>query len=627
MAWITDSLRNAIGRINPFTRGEGSFGAPSVFDHQLAMSAYLCSGMMRKVIAVPAEDRVREWRDWQADQDDITAIEAEERRLGLQAKVQHAEILRGIGGGALILVTAGDHAEELKPGALAKGGLVAVNVVSRWQISATDWVDDLADPLYGTPRMWRLQGQNGGTDIHPSRVVCFRGAPMPMGTALSLEQAFWGDSRLLRVFREIQRSDDTQEWFAALVRKAKLLRIGIPDLDQQDETRLNKRIEVIALGESSLNATVYRSSSCSDDAGEKIDDYQVTWAGIPAMMDAFDQRVAAVSDIPFTRLTGRSPAGMNATGQHDTDNWHKSVKAGQTLELRPCLDQIDVALIPSAGVTKATWAFAPLDTPSEKEQADTFKTTVDALEKLNLMGALPEEAFNELVQNLMAEREWLPGIDAVMAKFSEDERFAGAGGDDGTDPSDIVEGGDPDLAGRGGARVPAARAANDSYARLFTDATPRPLYVRRDLKPASAKELIAWAKSNGFTSTLEASDMHVTVLYSKQPVDPMKMGETWGSEPDGGLVVKAGGPRAIERFGDAIVLQFASWSLVSRHDDMVRAGASHDFDEYLPHITISHNMPADFDIEGIKPFTGELAFGPEIFEPLDLDWKSKVSEA
>lgn len=458
MAWITDSLRNAIGRINPFARGHGSSGAPTIFDHQLAMSAYLCSGMMRKVISVPAEDRVREWRDWQADQDDITKLEAEERRLGLQAKVQHAEILRGIGGGALILVTKGNHAEELKLGSVSPGDLVAINVVSRWQLSGLNWVDELSDPLYGTPRMWRLQGQNGGTDIHPSRIVAFRGAPLPMGTALSIEQAYWGDSRLLRVFREIQRSDDTQEWFAALVRKAKLLRIGIPDLDTQDENKLNKRIEVIALGESSLNATVYRSSAGTDDAGEKIDDYQVTWAGIPAMMDAFDQRIAAVSDIPFTRLTGRSPAGMNATGQHDTDNWNKAVKAGQTLETRPCLDQIDVALIPSAGVSEATWAFAPLDTPSEKEQADTFKTTIDALEKLNLMNVMPEEAFNELAQNLLAEREWMPGIDTVLKKFSDEERFNPD--EDETDPSAIVntEGGDPASAG-GGARRPAARAA------------------------------------------------------------------------------------------------------------------------------------------------------------------------
>lgn len=612
MAWITDSLRNAIGRINPFTRGEGSFGAPSVFDHQLAMSAYLCSGMMRKVIAVPAEDRVREWRDWQADQDDITAIEAEERRLGLQAKVQHAEILRGIGGGALILVTAGNHNQELKPGVLAKGGLVAVNVVSRWQISATDWVDDLADPLYGTPRMWRLQGQNGGTDIHPSRVVCFRGAPLPMGTALTLEQAFWGDSRLLRVFREIQRSDDTQEWFAALVRKAKLLRIGIPDLDQQDETRLNKRIEVIAMGESSLNATVYRSKGGPEDGGEEITDYQVTWAGIPAMMDAFDQRIAAVSDIPFTRLTGRSPAGMNATGQHDTDNWHKSVKAGQTLELRPCLDQIDVALIPSAGVSpdKATWAFAPLDTPSEKEQADTFKTTVDALEKLNLMGALPEEAFNELVQNLMAEREWLPGIDAVLAKFSDDERFGGAAEDDGTDPSAIVEGGDPVSRG-GGARVPAARAANDGRT---NDAQPRTLYVRRDVLPETVRALKAWAKEQGIPALQD--NLHVTVAYSTTPVDWIKMGQDWRDrDGKGGMTITEGGPRVVEPLGDrTAVLMFASSDLSWRNREMRENGASWSYEDYQPHISLTAEP---VDLSGVEPFRGEIKLSAEIFEEID----------
>src|SRR5690606_26258333 len=103
-----------------------------------------------------------------------------------------------------------------------------------------------------------------------------------------------------------------------------------------------------------------------------------------------------VSDIPFTRLTGRSPAGMNATGKHDMDNWNKVIVAGQKLETRPCLEQIDPFLIRSAGIddpAAVTWAFAPLDVPSEKEQADTFKTTVDALVALNNTGAIPEEAF------------------------------------------------------------------------------------------------------------------------------------------------------------------------------------------------------------------------------------------
>ncbi len=120
--------------------------------------------------------------------------------------------------------------------------------------------------------------------------------------------------------------------------------------------------------------------------------------------------------------------------------------------------------------------------------------------------------------------------------------------------------------------------------------------------------------------------MHVTVLYSRTAVDPIKMGEAWDSDKNGDLTVKPGGPRAVEMLGEnTVVLLFSSWSLVSRHDDMVRNGASHNYDEYQPHVTISYSAEG-VDLDTIKPFTGELRFGPEVFEPLDLDWKAKVTE-
>ena len=484
MAWLNDSLRSAIsaaGRFNPFGRRDAS-PLGGVFDHQLAIAAYLSSGMMRKVISIPAEDRVREWRDWQAEKDDIEAIEKEERRLGLIAKVEFAEVLRGLGGGALILITAGNHAEPLNPETLRAGGLVAINAVSRWQIQGTDWVEDLADPLYGQPRMFRINGGRNAQDIHPSRVICFRGDPLPAGTSMSLEEAFWGDSRLLRVFCEVQRSDETQAWFSQLVKKAKLLRIGIGDLDdyltsEQGQAKLASRVQLIAEGESTLNATVYRlgpSNGEGADRGEAISDYQINFAGIPAMMDAFDQRVAAVADIPFTRLMGRSPAGMNATGQYDDLNWVKAVTSGQNLELRPCLEMIDPILIRSAGCDPKGiwWKFAPLSAPTEKENADIFSTIMGAIEKLQATNSIPEREFAKGLQNLVIENGWLPGIDEDLKKLSDDERYGLSPDDDGTDPSELQAGAEPDNGGKevdptsptarakGGSRSP-ARAAND----------------------------------------------------------------------------------------------------------------------------------------------------------------------
>src|SRR5690606_6627144 len=138
----------------------------------------------------------------------------------------------------------------------------------------------------------------------------------------------------------------------------------------------------------------------------------------------------------------------------------------------------------------------------------------------------------------------MPGLEGALAEIPEDERFGlnPAPADNDDDPSAIqAEGGDPASAG-GGTDVPARRAANDGF---FVDALPRPLYVQRKL--LNGAELVSWAKKNGFTSTLPPEDMHVTVLYSRTAVDPMKMGESWAGDENGHVRVKPGGPRAIER--------------------------------------------------------------------------------
>jgi len=472
--YLTDSLRGAIetvGRFSPFRPPAGSASPlPGGFGHQLALAAYMSSGMLRKVIAIPAADRTQKWRDWQADKPTIALIEAEEKRLGIRGKVKQAEVLRGIGGGALILVTAGDHASELTPEAMRRGGLIAVNVVSRWEITPEDFDKDLASPTYRQPRRFRIDSDGKQASIHPSRVIAFRGDPIPAGSAIDDTEAYWGDCQLLRVYKAVERSDDTQAWFVELVRKAKLLRIGIPDLldmlsTEGGKQQLNERIALIASSESTLNATVYRSGTGADDPGEKIDDYQINWSGIPAFMDAVDQRLAAVSGIPFTKLMGRSPGGMNATGDSDMNNWWDTVGDGQENETRPCLEQLDPFLIRSAGATnpdKPWWVWAPLRKPTEKEEAETFKVLMEAIAAVIASGTVPDEAMSRAVQNLIEERGYMPGLADALAKIPEAERFGLNPSPDGTDPSALQssEGGDPDLAG-GGTNVPARRAAND----------------------------------------------------------------------------------------------------------------------------------------------------------------------
>jgi phage-related protein (TIGR01555 family) len=223
------------------------------------------------------------------------------------------------------------------------------------------------------------------------------------------------------VLDAVQNSDSAQAAFAALTAKARNTIIGIPGLTEivstaAGEERLHRRLAAMALGESLFNATLRDAGDGKTGAGETIDHRQIDWAGVPELMYAFATFVASVSDIPVTRLLGRAPEGMNASGESQQADWTKMVRARQKLVLRPCLDALDAALVPSALGEPAPadlwWDFAPLDTPSAAEEAGRFKVTMEAIEKVRATGAVPEPAFAAGVRSVLVENGWMAGIEA-----------------------------------------------------------------------------------------------------------------------------------------------------------------------------------------------------------------------
>lgn len=156
----------------------------------------------------------------------------------------------------------------------------------------------------------------------------------------------------------------------------------------------------------------------------------------------------------------------------------------------------------------------------------------------------------------------------------------------------------------------------------FAADDPRPLYVHRKL--LNADKLVAWARKQGFKMVVDPAEMHVTLAFSKKPVNWFGMGDDYGfyREP---LRVMPGGPRVVDRLGKegAVVLHFWDGYLANRHRTMREAGASWDFPSYLPHVTFTYD-PGEVDLAEVEPFTGELLFGPEIFEPIVEDWQSTI---
>lgn len=428
---VNDGLMNALTGIGTSAdpRDASIYGFCPLTPDQIE-NAYRGSGMMRKCIDIPALDMVRAWRDWQADDADIEMLEAEEARLGLRQKIYRAEILRGLGGGAIIMGLPGLPSEPVAK--VAKGGLAFLHVISRYQMTLGEIDMDPLSANYGLPAFFMV---NDGkqTQVHPSRVVCFTGDPVPQLTTSSWEDQFWGESRVQRLMNAVKNSDTAQDAFAALLHKARVTRIGIPDLlnivsDAGGEQKLIKRLSAMAVGESVHNSTVFDSGNGSTNPGETVTDFQVAWNGMADVMSAFDKRLCAVADIPATRLLGESPGGLNASGGGQQQDWHKHVNAMQELRLRPCIDKLDVALVPSATgkiADKSIWyQWAALDVPDEKTQAETNKINIESAVKAQETGALPEAAFAEGLQSLMVASGLLPAFETALEKIPEAERYA-----------------------------------------------------------------------------------------------------------------------------------------------------------------------------------------------------------
>jgi len=166
-----------------------------------------------------------------------------------------------------------------------------------------------------------------------------------------------------------------------------------------------------------------------------------------------------------------------------------------------------------------------------------------------------------------------------------------------------------------GISAPAAAVAEREAAPApAAEQEPTPLYASRPLTPASAEAIRAWAATQGFKTTLPAADMHVTVAYSREPVDGALV-----PADDAPLTVRSG-KRSVEPLGDqgAVVLKLESPELQARWREYRKAGASWDYESYTPHVTLTYDG-AGVDLAKVKPYAGPIELAGETQEPLNVD--------
>lgn len=641
------------------------FGYSSLGKAQLD-AAYRGDWISRKAVDIPSFDAFREWRSWQVDKKDITALENTEKKMRVLRKAMLANIRgRLYGGGALIMgVDQGISSDELIIENLGKDSLKFVHAVSRWDLSSGELDWDPMSPYFGEPKYYTISGKLGqsAVRIHPSRVVRFCG----MEAADPNITDGWGDSILQIAADAIIACGTVANSTAQLVSEAKIDIVKIPEFTEKISTldyenRLKRRFGLAATMKSVFGMLVV-------DAAEEWDRINQTFTGLPDLLKMYLLIVTGAVDVPATRFLGQSPAGLNASGESDTRNYYDRVGTEQNIVISPAMERLDRVIVRSSLGTEpdgifyewnALWQMTDVekaDVAVKKAQVITADVNAALISPLVLQKAR---------ENQLIEDNTYPGLEQFIEEFGDNvnDRQAAeaeaaaaalAATNAAANPNDPNAPPAPAGAAKGAAPTgpqspapPPAKATSAKGAKAVGDrgmnkrlrdgmrrktalddaTTPRTLYVRRNV--LNQDEIAAWAKGQGFDTVL--NDMHVTIMYCKVAVDWIKVGtDDYGPASDDGKVkVKKGGPRVMERFGKAVVLAFANSDLSYRHRSMKYRCEDQGvekpwaYDDYTPHVTITYDA-GSLDIMQLDAYQGEIILGPEIFEEIDIVFNNEV---
>jgi phage-related protein (TIGR01555 family) len=360
-------LTNIGGRKDPTTAARVS--AMPFFSRETLSALYRADGLARRIVDVQVEDALREW----VECDD--ALTAEFRRINAKQEVSDALKWARLFGGALIVAMVDDGQDFDQPlNRNAIRSLRQLRVYDRHRVTfnTSDIDMDAMSETFGKPLFYTVTPISGTPyRVHASRAWRLDGLPLP-DLERQLNQG-WGDSALMPVYEALQAYGQTMGASANIVRDFVQVVLGIRGLTdmlrQGEDDLVAKRANIIDMTRSVANSVFL------DADGETYDKKASSVAGLADLWDRFALHVSSVTGIPATKLLGRSPSGLNATGESDMRQWYDVVQAYRGDEIDPPVRWI-LGLIEAQsewtdrpeGEIEITWP--SLYQPTEAEWAD-----------------------------------------------------------------------------------------------------------------------------------------------------------------------------------------------------------------------------------------------------------------
>ena len=286
------------------------------------------------------------------------------------------------GAAGLILLKGQEKLEEpLDLDLIFPGSFQGLYILDRWMgITTTNGlVMESGEPV---PEYYSITDADGNTvaRVHHSRVIRFTGRDLP---AIERQaEMYWGESEIEALYKEVVAHDNVSSNMAALTFQANINTMEVKGLEQLfsiGSSQAQRRFWQVMQAQSVLRSNF---GTQLVEQGNKLSNTQYTFTGLQDVYESMCLNLCGASHYPMTKLFGRSPSGMNATGESDLKNYYDYVDSQREAKLRPALQKLLPVLAMSAwGLVPddLDFTFPPLWTPTAKEVAEIAKTKSEAI--------------------------------------------------------------------------------------------------------------------------------------------------------------------------------------------------------------------------------------------------------
>lgn len=404
--------------------------------------------------------------------------------LGAFSKLRQVDsFARAFGGAALILGLPGS---PTSPAPEDASEVKFLTVVDSSELLPCEWYEDPLAAKFGEPKLFEIVPKGAGGQvkpknkgqnrIHESRLVLFGGDLTTR--QVRAELGGWDMSVLQRVLTALEQVNSALSSASYMLNDVSQTVLKTPGLisaiGQLGSTAILERLQTLDRTRSVMRTMLI------DEKEEltAVDRGALTY--LCETLDRFFQILSSASECPITVLLGKSPAGLNATGESDTRGWYDTIQDHRTQELEPRLLRlvriVSKGLFP--GLDPAVWevSWPSLWQPTDKEQAELRKLVADTDAIYLNAGVVMAE---EIVQTRWGSGRFDPGdykidLEARAEAMRMEQKAMAAMGAPGSPEGGPVEpepGGN--LSSKGGGDAPEAELAPAAATKGKTRKAPK----------------------------------------------------------------------------------------------------------------------------------------------------------